>query len=133
MAALYYYANSMNYMVIGTTNKSEYYVGYFTKYGDGGVDLLPLADLTKDHVRRLSRYLNVPYRIREKTPSGGLWEGQTDEKEMGITYTDLDAYLQKKQVPSRVQEKIVNMHKNSEHKRNLPPIPFLGIGDFREE
>ncbi|MGI6620580.1 MAG: NAD(+) synthase [Bacillota bacterium] len=134
MAALYYYANMMNYMVVGTTNRSEYHIGYFTKYGDGGVDLLPLAILTKTEVRQLSKVLGVPDRILAKTPSGGLWEGQTDEGEMGLSYTDLDAYLRGEKVSETVRKKIADMHRKSEHKRNLPPIPAHVIhlikGDF---
>jgi len=133
MAALYYYANMMNYMVIGTTNRSEYYVGYFTKHGDGGVDMLPLANLTKTEVRQLSEFLGVPDRILTKTPSGGLWAGQTDEAEMGISYTHLDAYLRGEEVPQHVEARIMEMHDRSEHKRSLPPVPAYGIDFFKEE
>jgi NAD+ synthase len=132
MAALYYYASQMNYIVVGTTNKSERFVGYFTKHGDGGVDIQPLGDLTKAEVKALSRYLGVPERIVEKVPSGGLWEGQTDEKEMGITYKDLDGYLMGEKIPEEARARILQMHKRSEHKRALPPIPYLGTG-FKEE
>jgi len=132
MAVLYYFANLMNYMVVGTTNKPEWFVGYFTKYGDGGVDMLPLADLTKADVRELARFLGVPDRIIEKAPSGGLWEGQTDEKEMGLTYKDLDAYVSGKNVSPQVESKILSMHLKSEHKRNVPPIPRVGT-ELKEE
>ncbi len=133
MATLYYYANTMNYMVVGTTNRSEYFVGYFTKHGDGGVDMQPLAGLTKDEVRQLSRYFGVPEKIVAKTPSGGLWEGQTDEKEMGISYRDLDAHLRGEKIPQDAETRILEMHKKSEHKRSLPPIPVLRIDSFKEE
>ncbi len=133
MAALYYYANMMNYMVVGTTNRSEYFVGYFTKYGDGGVDMLPLANLTKSEVRQLSKALGVPDRILAKTPSGGLWEGQTDEAEMGFSYTLLDAYLRGEPIPQDLQARIMEMHRKSDHKRNLPPIPAPGIDFLKEE
>jgi len=93
MATLYYFANSRNYLVMGTGNKSEIMVGYTTKYGDSGVDLLPLGDLLKTQVRELARELGIPEEIIVKPPSAGLWEGQTDEGEMGITYEELDRAL----------------------------------------
>ena len=93
MAVLYYYANSRNYLVAGTGNKSELAIGYFTKYGDGGADILPLGSLLKKQVRELARELGIPEEIIVKPPSAGLWEGQTDEGEMGITYDELDEIL----------------------------------------
>ncbi len=132
MATLYYFANLMNYMVVGTTNKPEWFVGYFTKYGDGGVDMLPLADLKKAEVRELARFLGVPDRIIEKAPSGGLWEGQTDEKEMGVKYEDLDAYVSGKKVSPQVESRILDMHLRTEHKRNVPPMPHVGT-ELKEE
>lgn len=123
MSTLYYFANKLNYLVCGTGNKSELLVGYFTKYGDGGVDILPIADLFKRQVRKLAAELKIPQNIITKPPTAGLWQGQTDEGEMGITYNELDDILDrfcnhKKQVasPSRVN-KIKRMYKNSEHKR----------------
>ena len=94
MATLYYYANLRRYLVIGTSNRTELSVGYFTKYGDGGSDFLPLGDLFKSEVCDLAREIGVPPSIIEKAPSGGLWEGQTDEGEMGIAYETLDGVLQ---------------------------------------
>ena len=94
MLTLYYYANLYNYLVIGTSNRSELMVGYFTKYGDGGADLLPLGGLLKYQVRELARATGVPDAIIDKPPSGGLWEGQTDEGEMGITYDRIDAVIE---------------------------------------
>ncbi len=93
MATLYYFANKENRLVVGTGNKSEIMMGYFTKYGDGGVDILPLGGLLKGEVRRLARELGVPERIIAKPPSAGLWAGQTDEGELGITYDELDKFL----------------------------------------
>ncbi len=123
MSALYYFANKLNYLVCGTGNKSELMVGYFTKYGDGGVDILPIADLFKRQVRRLAQELKIPQGIITKPPTAGLWQGQTDEGEMGITYNELDDILDrlcndKKQaaVSSKVN-KVEKMRKNSEHKR----------------
>lgn len=94
MLALYAHANSRNALVVGTGNKSELLAGYFTKYGDGGVDLLPIGNLYKRQVWELSRELGVPERIITKPPTAGLWEGQTDEGEMGITYRELDGILE---------------------------------------
>ncbi len=90
MIVLYFFANKLNYLVVGTGNKSELTMGYFTKYGDGGVDILPLGDLTKTQVYKLAKVLNIPQRIIKKPPSAGLWVGQTDEKEMGIKYKVLN-------------------------------------------
>ncbi|HHY75237.1 MAG TPA: NAD(+) synthase [Firmicutes bacterium] len=123
MTALYYYANLLNYLVVGTSNRAELYVGYSTKYGDSGVDIMPLGGLTKGEVREMAAYLGVPKKIIEKAPSAGLWKGQTDEGEMGITYRDLDRYLLGLPVPDDVREKIERRHRNSEHKRRMPPVP----------
>jgi len=125
MVTLYYYANLMNYIVVGTGNKDELFVGYFTKYGDGGVDILPLGDLTKTEVREMAKYLGVPVRIADKPPSAGLWKGQTDEAEMEILYRDLDKYLMGEPVPLEVKQKIERRHKMTTHKRRLPPIPKI--------
>jgi len=93
MATLYYFANKENRLVVGTGNKSEIMMGYFTKYGDGGVDILPLGGLLKRQVRELARELGIPPQIIAKPPSAGLWAGQTDEAELGITYNELDQVL----------------------------------------
>ncbi len=125
MVALYYYANLHNYLVLGTGNRDEIHVGYSTKYGDGGVDVQPLGSLTKVEVRELARYLGVPPGIVEKPPSAGLWEGQTDEAEMGLMYKDIDAYLLGLPVPEYIRRKIEARHASSGHKRRTPPIPKL--------
>jgi NAD+ synthase len=123
MCALYYFANKLNYLVCGTGNKSELLVGYFTKYGDGGVDILPIADLFKRQVRQLAKELKIPQVIIAKPPTAGLWHGQTDEGEMGITYNELDDILErfcnhKKQVAGNNKvDKVIKMYKNSGHKR----------------
>lgn len=128
MMTLYYFANKNNYLVIGTGNKSEAVMGYFTKYGDGGVDLLPLGDLTKTKVRRLAEELGVPEKIIKKAPTAGLWKGQTDEGEMGITYQQLDRIIEglEKGMLKGLDRKLVNKVKNrmarTEHKRRLPEI-----------
>jgi len=93
MTVLYGYANQHNGLVIGTTNKTEALIGYFTKYGDGGVDVEPIADLYKTEVWEVGRILGVPYCIINKPPSAELWENQTDENELGMTYQELDAIL----------------------------------------
>ncbi len=123
MLTLYYFANRLNYLVAGTGNKSELAVGYFTKYGDGGVDILPLGNLVKSEVRRLATFLGVPRPIVEKVPSAGLWAGQTDEGEMGLTYEQLDRFLRTGQAEPGVEEIIRGMSERSQHKRRLPPVP----------
>ncbi len=124
MITLYYYASINNFLVVGSENKSELTVGYFTKYGDGGADLWPIGNLVKSQVKELAAYLGIPQKIIEKTPSAGLWMGQTDEEEMGITYDELDKYILTGRLSSPEKEaKIKALHKNSEHKRQLPQIP----------
>ncbi len=123
MIVLYYYAGLLNYLVLGGTNRSEYTVGYFTKHGDGGSDLIPLGNLLKSQVKELAAYLQVPEKIINKPPSAGLWENQTDEEEMGISYALLDHYLLGGEVPQDVKEKIERMKMCSEHKRRTPSIP----------
>ena len=93
MIVLFHHAWLMGRVVMGTSNKSEFLIGYFTKFGDGGSDFCPIGDLYKTEVRQLAREIGVPDAIIDKTPSAGLWEGQTDEGEMGITYEDLDQVL----------------------------------------
>lgn len=122
MTTLYFYAQNYNYLVAGSGNKSEITVGYFTKYGDSGVDLLPIASLTKTEVRKLAEYLNIPRVIIEKPPTAGLWENQTDEEEMGFSYDILDNYIKNKTGPKDIVEKIEAMYNRSEHKRKFPPI-----------
>ncbi|APJ38337.1 NAD(+) synthase [Mycoplasmopsis pullorum] len=125
MTTLYALAQEKGYLVCGTDNLDEYYIGYFTKYGDGGVDLLPISHLTKSEVRYLAKLLNVPDSIINKKPSAGLWEGQSDEDELGFSYAELDYFLKNendqnalaKLKPETIQ-KITRMHKNSQHKRD---------------
>ena len=123
MAALYYYSNRLRYLVVGTSNRSEIAVGYSTKYGDGGVDILPLGNLLKREVRELARHLGIPSAIIHKPPSAGLWEGQTDESEMGITYEELDSYLSDGPASPEVQDRVEALRRASVHKRMLPPFP----------
>jgi len=133
MCILYYHANLMNRMVVGTGNKTELLLGYFTKYGDGGVDIEPIGDLYKTQVRGLSRYMGVPLRIIEKTPTAGLWPGQTDESELGVSYDMADRILtmlvdEKKKIsevkskfPPEIVDKLAVRISSSEHKRVMPP------------
>lgn len=122
MVTLYYFANMYGYLVVGTGNKSEEMVGYFTKYGDGGVDILPIGDLLKKEVRTLARELGIPKEIIYKPPSAGLWDGQTDEREMGITYEQLDSILEKNNFSGELGKKVSEMIRKSEHKRNPPEV-----------
>jgi NAD+ synthase len=123
MSTLYTAANSLNYLVVGTDNAAETYTGYFTKYGDGGVDILPITHLTKREVRSWAQEIGVPEDIITKAPSAGLWAGQTDEEEMGTSYNRIDDFLEGKPVPILDREIIERLHQRSAHKRMLPPSP----------
>lgn len=128
MLTLYYFANALDYLVAGTGNKSELMIGYFTKYGDGGCDILPLGGLLKTEVRKLARDLRIPPEIIKRPPTAGLWEGQTDEGEIGITYKELDSCLEafeqgrRQKINDKNLEKIKLMIRSSQHKRNKIPI-----------
>jgi NAD+ synthase len=114
MASLYFIANSLNYLVAGTGNRSEAYLGYFTKYGDGGVDLLPIGNLLKSEVRAMARELGVPQAVIDKPPTAGLWMGQTDEAEMGFTYDMLEAFIDSGvRVPPNVATRIQQLRSTS--------------------
>jgi len=131
MMVLYYFANKLNYLVCGTGNKSELMVGYFTKHGDGATDILPIGDLLKRQVRALARELKIPEAIIAKPPTAGLWPGQTDEGEMGITYLELDDILERlenkrRQIFSKDKvDKVKQMMRSSEHKRQGPRVCYL--------
>lgn len=120
MSTLYTIGANYNYLVTGTDNKSEWFTGYFTKYGDGGVDLQPLVEYTKGEVRELAQHLGVPKEIIKKQPSADLWEGQTDEREMGTNYDYIDAYLKDQPIPEKDKYLIENMNKQTMHKRHMP-------------
>lgn len=122
MTTLYYFAQKNNYLVLGGSNKSEFTVGYFTKHGDSGVDLLPIASFVKRDIWEMARYLNIPDMIIEKLPTAGLWEDQTDEEEMGFGYDVLDTFILERTGPKDITQKIERMNRISEHKRNFPPI-----------
>lgn len=97
-------------------------MGYFTKWGDGAYDLDPIADLTATEIFDFLRYLNAPKNIIEKAPSAGLFEGQTDEKEMGVTYKAIDEYIMTGKTDPESQAIIERYHRNSEHKRRMPAV-----------
>lgn len=126
MTTLYLFGQQHGYLVCGTGNKVEITVGYFTKYGDGGADLLPLGDLLKGEVRNVAKFLGVPEEIVNKTPSAGLWEGQTDEGEMGVTYDALDRYLALGEGDERVAKFVEEARRRTGHKRLPPPICQIG-------
>ena len=117
MLTLYAIAAAENRLVAGTGNRSEAYVGYFTKWGDGAHDFNPIADLTVTEIYEFLRYLDAPKCVIEKAPSAALFDGQTDETEMGVTYGELDAYLSGKAIEEEKKKIIERMHKASEHKR----------------
>ena len=126
MTTLYFLASRRKLLVVGTGNKSEIAIGYYTKYGDGGVDLLPIGNLVKTQVREFARCLGVPQEIIDKAPSAGLWAGQTDEAEMGVTYEELDRYILNGESSSPEARAIIDsMVKCSAHKKMLPPVPPL--------
>jgi NAD+ synthase len=139
MTVAYYFANQQRRMVMGTSNKTELLIGFFTKYGDGGVDLMPLADLYKTQLRQLARHLNIPENIIKKPPSPGFYPGHTDEDELGIDYTTLDLILyswEKDSDASKIARdlgisqaqvmSVLRRVKANEHKRRLPLILRLG-------
>jgi len=121
MTALYYLAAKHNYLVVGTGNKSEIVTGFFTKYGDGGVDLEPLGQLVKAQVYELARHLGVPQRIIKKEPTAGLWPGQTDEDELGFSYRQLDEYILTGSTDAEVVDKIRRTIQRARHKQEMPP------------
>ncbi|MCZ7399328.1 MAG: NAD+ synthase [Candidatus Methanoperedens sp.] len=132
MCILYYHANLMNRMVIGTGNKTELLLGYFTKYGDGGVDIEPIGGLYKTNVRELARHMGIAAKIINKTPTAGLWPGQTDESELGVSYEmadrilamlvdeNKDVSLVKENFPPEIVDRLAARISSNEHKR-MPP------------
>ncbi len=149
MTILYAYSYDKNLIVMGTSNKSELLTGYFTKFGDGGVDFMPLGDLYKTEIREFAKYLGVPERFIEKTPSARLYPNQTDENELGISYEKLDCVLmgiEKDADDKSISEKcstsidevkrIREMVRRNAHKRRTPIIPKIALRtvgwDWRE-
>lgn len=137
MALLYHFAREHGALVVGTGNKTELLLGYFTKHGDGACDLLPIGGLYKTQVRRLAKELGVPKRITDKPPSAGLWKGQTDEGEMGITYDDADRILSalvdakwsvaraEKEFGKKKVNVVLRRMRSTEHKRTPAAIPVI--------
>ena len=137
MSIIYYYANAKNYLVSGTGNKSEILIGYFTKYGDGACDIEPIGDLYKNDVYELAKFINVPQEIIEKPPRAGLWNNQTDEEEIGMSYDLIDQilylYTEKDMKNSEIAEKleisaddvdmIITKVIRSKHKSKVPESP----------
>ena len=140
MTVLYALARESQRLVVGTGNKSELLLGYFTKYGDGGVDLLPIGDLYKTDVFALSEALGLPRAVVERAPSAGFWPGQTDEGELGATYVDVDRILRRLELLEREEEivrstglpaatvhAVLQRVEQHRHKRRLPPVAKLGL------
>ncbi|MHA1753953.1 MAG: NAD+ synthase [Candidatus Odinarchaeia archaeon] len=127
MITLYYFANNLSYLVVGAGNYTELKLGYFTKYGDGGVDLLPIGDLVKSEVRLIGKALQIPEEVLNKPPSADLWTGQTDEDELGCSYNILDKVVRDNLdgLDARLIEAIQNRIKRNAHKRKTPPICIL--------
>lgn len=139
MIVLYYFANKNNYLVVGSGNKTEILMGYFTKYGDGACDIMPIADLYKTQIRELAKHLKIPEKIISKTPRAGLWKGQTDESELGIRYEILDQILygmekglknneiaKSLDIPISEIKRIKNIVDSTKHKREMPEIAKIG-------
>lgn len=139
MMVLYAEAQKRGYLVSGTGNKSELLIGYFTKHGDGGNDMQPIGDLYKTQVRELGRHLGLPTWMVDKPPSAGLWAGQTDEQELGMSYDELDAILKgielnrplraiaaRTGIPRPDVDRIAAMVRASEHKRRPSLVPKIG-------
>ena len=125
MITLYYEANRLHRLIVGTGNRTELVLGFFTKYGDAGVDILPLGNLLKREVRGLAARLGIPQDIIAKTPSSGLWPGQTDEGELGASYEQLDDLIAGNSPQGLTPEQIHQFNKRiavNAHKRNPPPI-----------
>lgn len=123
MTTLYAYGQAHGLLVLAGSNRSEFYTGYFTKFGDSACDAFPIADLLKREVYAVAEYFGIPREVIEKKPTAGLWEGQTDEDEMGFSYEVLDAYIAGEAEPDfKTKEKIDGMHRRSAHKRVFPPI-----------
>lgn len=120
MIALYHEAQSRGYLVAGAANRSEWMMGYFTKHGDSGVDVLPLVAYEKSEIYAMAIALGVPRTILEKAPSAGLYAGQTDEREMGVRYEDIRRVLAGEKVDEAIRLKVQSMMDFTERKRKLP-------------
>ena len=126
MVILYYHANRDHKLVCGTSNRSEYMLGYCTKFGDNAADLQPIMHLYKSEIYMIAEELGIPKSILKKTPSAGLWEGQSDEEEIGLSYEEIDTSLRKLELQgwqalTPVEEKVLEFVKKSGHKRLPAP------------
>lgn len=129
MSILYAVAQENRGLVVGTDNKDERFTGYFTKFGDGACDLLPIVHLLKEEVVEASKLLGIPTYLAERVPTAGLFENQTDETEMGVSYKHLDSYLKGEKVPEEAEKRILHLNKISAHKRDAIPCPI----DFKRD
>jgi len=134
---LYYYANAKNYLVLGSSDKSEHMIGYFTKFGDGAADLVPIISLYKIQVRKIAEYLGVPRNVIDKKSSAHLWKNHEAEKEIGVSYEEIDSILycifdkkmtleetsNKTEIEKEIVDKVYNLYINSEHKRLSAQAP----------
>ncbi len=125
------YAHSSGRLVLGTSNYSEILVGYWTKWGDGAADLLPIARLFKDEVRRIAAALDLPRWVIDRVPSAGLWPGQSDEEEMGVCYRDIRSYFDDGDISRSAEAMIQKMVESTEHKRN--PIVYFNARKWMED
>ncbi|WP_424767361.1 ammonia-dependent NAD(+) synthetase [Paenibacillus sp. sgz302251] len=123
MVTQYALAFDLNLLVVGTDHASEAITGFYTKWGDGAVDITPLSTLNKRQVRQLAAHIGVPQSVLDKAPTAGLWDGQTDEDELGITYGDNSDYLEGKEISEEAREKLEKQYLKTEHKRS--PIPGI--------
>ncbi|AWB43338.1 ammonia-dependent NAD(+) synthetase [Paenibacillus sp. CAA11] len=123
MVLQYALAFELKLLVVGTDHASEALTGFYTKWGDGAVDITPLSSLNKRQVRQIAAYVGVPQEILDKAPTAGLWEGQTDEGELGVTYEDNSDYLEGKDINPKAKEVLEALYKKTEHKRS--PIPGI--------
>ncbi|GGG62989.1 ammonia-dependent NAD(+) synthetase [Paenibacillus radicis (ex Gao et al. 2016)] len=123
MVVQYALAFDLNLLVVGTDHASEAITGFYTKWGDGAVDITPLSTLNKRQVRQLAAELGVPQSVLDKAPTAGLWDGQTDEGELGILYDENSAYLEGKDIGAEAKEKLEKQYLKTEHKRS--PIPGI--------
>jgi len=127
MVAQYAIAGQHDLLVIGTDHAAEAVTGFFTKYGDGGTDILPLTGLSKRQGKQLLRFLDAPARLYEKAPTADLLDhnpGQTDEDNLGLSYNDIDDFLEGKEVPDEVAEALESRYRATEHKRQPPASMF---------
>ena len=123
MTTLYFFAARRKALVVGTSNKSEITAGYFTKYGDGGVDLLPIGNLVKTEVWEMAKHFGIPDKIIQRRPTAGLWADQNDEMEMGVTYDELDRCILAGDCSPGARSIIEGLSRRSEHKKRMPLLP----------